>query len=272
MSSYATEGASTPSAPAGGQEPETAAPDQAAAAQEAAEDTAPDETAPDDAELDGTALDDAGLDGTIPGDVGFDDAFPRRRAPVSKLAILALITGLLALVPLAIGFGIAALAVIRRTGRRGHGMAAAALIAATTWIIVAGAVGTVAVLTHGFKRPVTIRYHEASVFKVRQGDCINTPNGQAVSILPCATPHDAEVFATFTLPSSAWPGTAAVQQQASSGCAPRLSGYLNPQLSISLTQTYVFPNKVAWDAGTRTVVCEVHATSGQLTDSVRGGS
>ncbi|HEX8009135.1 MAG TPA: septum formation family protein [Trebonia sp.] len=298
MSSYATEGAPTPSAPAGEQEPEAAAPDTAppdtaapdtaapdtaasdvaAPDQAAAEDTGPedevafDEAGLDDAAFDEAGLDEAGLDGVLPDDVGLDDAVPEWRAPVSKLAIVALVTGVLALVPVAVGCGIAALTVIRRTGRRGHGMAVAALVATATWIIAAGAVGTVAVVTHGFKKPATIKYHEASVFKVRQGDCVNAPNGQAVSVLPCATPHDAEVFATFTLPGPAWPGTAAVQQEASSGCATRLSGYLNPQLSISLGQTYVFPNEVAWNAGTRMVVCEVHATSGQLTGSVRGGS
>jgi hypothetical protein len=288
MSSYATEGAPTPSASAGGQEPEAAAPDtaapdqtaadqmatdQAAADQAAADQAAADQTAAEDTgPKDGADLDDADLDDAIPDEAGFYHAGPERRAPVSKLAIAALITGVLALVPVAVGCGIAALAVIRRTGRRGHGMAVAALVTTATWIIVAGAVGTVAVLTHGFKKPVTVKYHEASVFLVRQGDCVDTPNGQAVSVLPCASPHDAEVFATFMLPSSAWPGTAAVQQEASSGCDTRLSGYLNPQLSISLTQTYVFPDKVAWNGGTRTVICEVRATSGQLTGSVRGGS
>jgi hypothetical protein len=293
MSSYATEGAPTPSAPAGGQEPEaattdqtatdTAAPDQTApdepaadqtaADQTAAEDTGPeDETDLDDAGVDDAGVDDADFDGAIPYEAGPDEAFPERRAPVSKLAITALITGLLALVPLAVCLGIAALAVIRRTGRRGHGMAVAGLVATAAWIIGAGAVGSVAIVTHGFKKPPKITYHEASVFTVQQGDCIDTPNGQAVSILSCASPHDAEVFATFTLPRSAWPGTTAVQQEASSGCATRLSGYLNPQLSISLTQTYVFPNKVSWTAGTRTIVCEVRATSGQLTGSVRGTS
>jgi hypothetical protein len=247
MSSYATEGAPTPSAPAGESEPGTAA-----------EATAP------------------AVPGTVPDDTASEDAGPgepaAERPPVSKLAIVALVAGVLPLVPVAVGLGIVALVGIRRTGRRGHGMAVAALFAASAWIIVVGAVGSVAILTHGFKKPVTIKYHEASVFKVREGDCINTPNGQAVTVLPCSVPHDAEVFATFTLPGSAWPGTAAAQQTASSGCVSRLSGYLNPQLSISLTQAYVYPDKAAWDAGTRTVICEVRATSGQLTSSVRGAS
>ena len=51
----------------------------------------------------------------------------------------------------------------------------------------------------------------------------------------------------------------------------RLSGYLNPQLATSvLAESYVFPNQSAWDAGVRTVICEIRGTAGKLTGSVRG--
>ncbi len=194
------------------------------------------------------------------------------RQPVSKLAVLALVTSVLALVPIAVACAVGALAAIRRSGRRGHGMAMAALFLCAAWVIMGSAVGTVAVLTHGFKKPVTIKYHESAVFKLQEGDCVNTPGGQLVTVLPCSSPHDAEVFATLTLPASAWRGTAAVRQEASSACASRLAGYINPQLAISLAQSYVFPNEAAWAAGTRTVICEVRAVSGQLTGSVRGAT
>lgn len=189
--------------------------------------------------------------------------------PVSKLAIAAFVTGLFALVPLAVGFGVAALVGIRRTGRRGHGMATAGLFLSAGWLIIAAAFGIVGMLTHGFHKPVTIKYHEAAVFKLRVGDCVNSPNQQVVTVLPCSAPHDAEVFATFSLPASAWPGTSAISKDASSGCVSRLSGYLNPQLATSLSQAYVYPNQTAWTAGTRTVICEVRAGGGQLTGSVR---
>jgi hypothetical protein len=178
----------------------------------------------------------------------------------------------LALVPISVACAIAALVGIGRTGRRGHGMAMAALFVSAAWVVMGTAVGTVAVLTHGFKKPVTVKYHESAVFKLREGDCVNMRSGELVTVLPCTIPHQAEVFATFTLPASAWPGTAALRGDASSGCASRLTGYINPQLAISLTQSYVFPNKVAWTAGTRTVICEVRAASGQLTGSVRNAS
>jgi hypothetical protein len=81
------------------------------------------------------------------------------------------------------------------------------------------------------------------------------------------------VFGTFHLSGDKWPGTAAIGQEASSGCASRLAGYLNPQLAATdLAQSYVYPGQQAWDAGGRTVVCEVRSTSGQLTGSVRSGS
>jgi Septum formation len=154
-------------------------------------------------------------------------------------------------------------------GRRG--LVFAGLFTVAALAIVGGAIGIIAALTHGFHKPDTVTYRESAVFKLHAGDCVNTPSGQLVSVLPCSAPHQAEVFATFSLPASAWPGTAAVRAAASSGCSARLSGYLNPQLSVSLAQSYVVPDQVAWTGGTRTVICEVRATSGQLTESVRAG-
>ena len=89
------------------------------------------------------------------------------------------------------------------------------------------------------------------------------PAGAVVHAVSCDSPHQAEVFATFTLAGTKWPGNTAAAAEASGGCASRLTGYLNPQLAISLTSTYVYPDAVAWQAGTRTVICEVRAASGQ---------
>ena len=113
-------------------------------------------------------------------------------------------------------------------GHRRRSLLLAAGFAVAALAIVGAAIGTVGALTHGFKKPVTVKYHESAVFKLRTGDCVSAPNGQVVSVLPCSAPHQAEVFATFALPGSAWPGTAAVQREAGSGCASRLTGYLNP--------------------------------------------
>jgi hypothetical protein len=140
-------------------------------------------------------------------------------------------------------------------------------------IAVAAAAGALAVTTHGFRPKTVVTYRPAAVFSLRAGECINSSsNGLSVTVLSCATPHQAEVFATFRLAGSSWPGTAAVQQQASSGCANRLAGYVNPDLlNAGLAQEFVYPDQQAFQAGVRTVVCEVSAASGPLSGSVRNG-
>jgi hypothetical protein len=140
--------------------------------------------------------------------------------------------------------------------------------------LVGVAVGVLAIVTHGFRPKTVITYQPAAVFGLRPGECINSAaNALNVTVMSCAAPHDAEVFATFSLPGGAWPGDSSVQLDASDGCVNRFDSYLNPQLaSADLTQEYVYPNQAAWQAGERTVVCEVRAASGQLTGSVRATS
>jgi hypothetical protein len=156
--------------------------------------------------------------------------------------------------------------------RRTSPLAVAALIFGVLVLAGVAFVG-LAIATHGFrsKTVVTVTYRPAAVFRLRAGECINSSqNGLAVTVLSCATPHQAEVFATFSLAGTSWPGSAAAQQEAGNGCASRISGYLNPQLlTAGLTQQYVFPDQKAWQAGVHTVICEVSSSTGPLTGSVR---
>jgi hypothetical protein len=157
-----------------------------------------------------------------------------------------------------------------RPARRTSPLAVAAVILGL--IALAGvAVGVLAVVTHGFRAKSVVQYRVAAVFSLRPGDCLNSaPNGADVTLLSCSAPHDAEVFATFSLAASSWPGDAAVQSRASNGCQGRIAGYLNPQLAgAGLAQEFFYPDQAAWQAGVRTVVCEVSASTGQLTGSVR---
>ena len=148
---------------------------------------------------------------------------------------------------------------------------AVAGIILTVIVLVGVAAGVLAVVTHGFHKKTLVTYRPAAVFKLRPGDCINSAsNGLTVTVLSCGTPHDAEVFATYALPKSSWLGNTAVEQEAGTGCASRLGGYLNPDLAnAGLAQEFVYPNQTAWQAGERTVVCEVSSSTGKLTGSVR---
>jgi hypothetical protein len=137
--------------------------------------------------------------------------------------------------------------------------------------LVGVAVGVLAVVTHGFRHKTVITYRPAAVFRLQPGQCVNSgSDALKVTVLSCARPHDAEVFAAFTLPAGPWPGAQAVRADAGNACASRFNSYINPQLATaSLTQEYVYPNQAAWQAGERTVVCEVSAVNGRLTGSVR---
>ena len=157
-----------------------------------------------------------------------------------------------------------------RAGRDVSPWAVAAIILIVI-VLVGVAAGVLAVATHGFHKKTLVTYRPAAVFKLRPGECINSaPNGLVVTVLSCGTPHEAEVFATFSLPASPWPGNTAVEQDAGDGCASRLGAYLNPDLAnAGLAQEFVYPNQTAWQAGERTVVCEVSSSTGKLTGSVR---
>ncbi len=140
--------------------------------------------------------------------------------------------------------------------------------------VLAVAVGLAAVLTHGFRTKTKLVYQVPTVFALRPGDCFNSGQND-ISITPraCSTPHDAEVFATFHATGGNWPGEAALQAQAASGCSTRIAGYMNPVLATSaLALEYVYPDSVAWQAGARTIVCDVRSLSGPITGSVRQGS
>jgi hypothetical protein len=138
--------------------------------------------------------------------------------------------------------------------------------------IVGGAYAIVGKATHNFKQPPpVIKYTESKVFSLKTGECFD-PDGQSYTLISCNSPHVAEVFATFKLSGAKWPGDTALAAAASGGCATRLTDYLNPQLALSLTSAYVYPDATAWQGGTKTVICEVRAAKGNITGSVRGAS
>jgi Septum formation len=144
------------------------------------------------------------------------------------------------------------------------------LIGGTVAICLLGGLSFV-LLQHG--RTQATQNALPSVFRLRTGECVDySRNGiSSPSVVPCGQPHDAEIYARFALAEHHWPGTAAIGAQARQGCTARLGSYLNPQLAATiLAESYIFPDRGAWNAGERTVICEIRGTAGKLTGSVRG--
>jgi hypothetical protein len=197
-------------------------------------------------------------------------AAPPGRA-TDSFAVATLITGIVPLIPFTLVLGVVALIRIARTGARGRGLAITGLVLAGLWAIAGAAAAAVLITQHQPARPVAL----PRIFQLHTGQCLNsTSNGiSGVHVLPCSQPHNGEVFGTFQVAGHRYPGSAALQRQASDGCVSRLSGYLNPQLSASsLSESYIYPDSGAWAAGVRTVVCTVHSMAGPLTGSVRAAT
>jgi len=206
---------------------------------------------------------------TPPGPSGPPGQQPRAlRRTTDGVAVAALVSGIIPAIPVALVLGPLALIRVGRSGARGRALAITGLALAGLWTVAAAIVAAAIITRPPPPKPVTL----PPVFSLRAGQCLDSgANGiSGVHVLSCAQAHDAEVFATFRVADSRYPGAAAVQQRARQGCVSRLSSYLNPELSAtSLAQSYVYPDAGAWSAGERTVVCTVRSTSGPLVGSVR---
>jgi hypothetical protein len=140
-------------------------------------------------------------------------------------------------------------------------------------VAVAAAAVTGALLLHRSHWPPAVAHPlRATVFGLQPGQCFNSlPNGIAgAHAVRCRLPHDGEIYGVFLVAGHDWPGSAALASQARLGCQARLTGYLNPQLNTSdLADSYAYPNQGAWATGEHMVICEIRATQGKLTGSVR---
>jgi hypothetical protein len=204
--------------------------------------------------------------GPAPAQPAADTPAPRR--PTDGVAVATLVSGLVPAIPVTLILGPTALIRISHSGARGRALAITGLVLAGLWTVAAAIVAAAIITRPPPPKPVTL----PRVFSLQVGECLTSgPNGiSSPQVLSCSQAHDAEVFAHFRVAGPHYPGTTALQQQARQGCAIRLSGYLNPELSAaSLAQSFVYPDAGAWSAGERTVVCTVHSTSGPLVGSVR---
>lgn len=155
-----------------------------------------------------------------------------------------------------------------RTRWRRWLLAGAALAGA---VVIAASVAAAAVIDH-HPRPAPRPPQRDTIFTFRPGQCVDyaphdISQAHAVS---CRRPHDGEIYGAFGVAGHRWPGTASLAARAHTGCLSRLNSYLNPQLATTgMTLSYIYPDRGAWAAGTRTVICEIHGSHGKLTGSVR---
>jgi hypothetical protein len=113
---------------------------------------------------------------------------------------------------------------------------------------------------------------DVSAFSLAVGDCLNDlteTEVTSVAAIPCAEPHESEVYALFDLEDGAWPGDATIEEQAGTGCAERLqSDYPEVFDDTNVDIFYLQPTEQTWETGDREIVCLTFYLDGQRTGSL----
>ncbi|HEX6871244.1 MAG TPA: DUF4190 domain-containing protein [Micromonosporaceae bacterium] len=190
------------------------------------------------------------------------------------LAIASLVFGLIGGVLFAVLFGVMALVQVRKRPQKGRGLAIAGLSAAGVWLLViAGAIALG--VASGADRNGSgeiVGSGRVTVDSLRPGDCISgVKEGmvRSMTAVPCAEPHDGEVFALFDLAAGTFPGEVEVARLAEEGCTDRFDAYAADGGDYEeLGLYYLTPTRTDWLTD-RSVLC-IASYSAPITGSIRG--
>ena len=111
-------------------------------------------------------------------------------------------------------------------------------------------------------------------FSIRVGDCYNDQTADEVSDVPgvpCSEAHDNEVYATFDLSGSEWPGDDEILELGDQGCLERFEAAIGAPYEESILMfTTLVPSRTSWMRGKdREVVCGAyHMELEKLTGTV----
>jgi hypothetical protein len=114
-----------------------------------------------------------------------------------------------------------------------------------------------------------------SVTDLQVGDCFNNSASTEVSqvdAVPCAEPHQYELFHVFRLGGTAYPTTSDLDSQSAAACTPAFAAYVGHDYETStLYISTLYPTSDGWSHGDREVQCVVHNDAeSKVTGSVRG--
>jgi putative regulator of septum formation len=111
---------------------------------------------------------------------------------------------------------------------------------------------------------------------VQVGDCysaLGTGDVGSLSELPCAQPHENEVFYIYTMTPGPYPGDERLGQAAEDTCSAHLGDYVSETAVEGLDFDYILPTQAGWDFGRRSVFCSLHRLDGtMMTGTVRVSS
>jgi len=94
----------------------------------------------------------------------------------------------------------------------------------------------------------------------------------SVAGVPCAEPHDNEVYAAFDIPGSSFPGEEAVDEIAFNSCMEKFESFVGIDYeSSTLDVTVMYPTEESWAQNDHEVICAVYDfETNKLVGSVAG--
>ncbi|MEU5776059.1 DUF4190 domain-containing protein [Streptomyces venezuelae] len=199
---------------------------------------------------------------------------PYSRPPVNGFAIASLVFGILCFVP-AVGLvlGLVALAQIKKKGERGRGLAIAGSILSVLGVlllVLSVATGAARDFADGFREAARESRQSGGAFPVDKGGCFDAPDGKIDSMkyaaevdeVPCSGKHDGEVFASFRVNHTEYPGEDAMVDLAESKCADLQWAYvMDTWADFGDAEIYYFmPDRTTWRHGDRHGTCIFGAT------------
>jgi hypothetical protein len=196
---------------------------------------------------------------------------PPPKPPLNGFAVAAFIVGLIGGVGISVVLGVVALLQIRRKGQRGKPLAVIGIALSLVWILVAAGVYIFFARTTAQRDP-TGKVKEAGqvlVTDLRTGDCLEkwTPATKTdqVGLAPCTSTHAAQVFKTFTVAGTTFPGDRQLKATANKDCPAALKAAVKPGEDAKVKVGYFLPPEGSWAAGHHDVVCiAVSNTAGSV--------
>ena len=162
--------------------------------------------------------------------------------------------GILAVVPVAVGLGIAALVQIGRRGEAGKGLAVGGLVASGAWTVIIGGIVAIAVSTGGLYADLG-RVAQAGSTEV--GTClVEGDDGGRWPVGECSRTHDAEVYLVSELDLVGYPGD--LEVLADEICSGGFTAYTGEGYFASdYDYGFFLPDEAEWADGERRVVCVI---------------
>jgi len=118
---------------------------------------------------------------------------------------------------------------------------------------------------------------DASVFALEVGDCFNdevVPTDVVfdVPVVPCADPHDNEIYFEFSMTDAVFPGNDAALEASANRCLAEFEPFVGTDYFESELDLFpITPTAESWADGDRVVFCVVYAVDlSQMTGTMRG--